>query len=814
MKKNSKMGHVKGYLRRDIAVLAAFAWLCPPVAGAQTVIGVVEDGPLPRPIVSPRQLEDEIRELAGDEFAVAMPADKRVDGGWTLGGVRAALHRLLDDPDVDIVITTGLISSNEAAKIENLSKPVIALIVADARLQEFPVVRSGNDVVSGRKNFVYLARVSFGDGEGPALRQTNIDESIDIFYDAVGFRHLAVLIDRLTTESIPQLAAEKAKEVSERLGVRATVVPFDGSIEAAVAAIPADADGVLVGPLLRLNDQEMRDLAQRLIERRLPSFALLGRTELTHGLLMTSGGRVEDAVRYARRFALNVQRIVLGEEPGAIDVRMTEPQRLAINMQTAEAVGFYPRYAVLADAEQLFGDELDMGEPLGLNEAISEALRANLSLAAGSYDPQLAVEDRKLARSQLLPQLGVSAEAVRIDEDRANPLFQSERSTDAEVSGRQVVYSDEVRAQWQIASYLESAAVYGHQSEILDTMQFAASGYLSILRARALERVRRSNLEVTRSNLELARLRQSIGASGRGDVLRWESQLATDRQNLVAAESERRVALTAFNQVLNRPKSMSFVPQDEDLSQSLRIFQDQRFRAFIDNAAVWALFQEFLVQETLRNAPELRQVDHLLSAQARQAVAAKRKYYVPDVTFGGSLATNISRGGAGSDLSLTGQDDEKWAIQLSASWPLFSSGALRARLNRERLVQRQLELSRAALAEQLETRTLVSLHRASGTYPALEFSREAADAASENLDLVTNAYRTGTVSVTDLIDAQNAALASELRAVDARYAYLIDVVEVLRATGDFTLLVDPGSTEAWFQLVESYIRDNRAGATR
>ena len=41
----------------------------------------------------------------------------------------------VDDPEVDIIITTGLISSNEAAKFAHLSKPVIAAIVADVQLQ-------------------------------------------------------------------------------------------------------------------------------------------------------------------------------------------------------------------------------------------------------------------------------------------------------------------------------------------------------------------------------------------------------------------------------------------------------------------------------------------------------------------------------------------------------------------------------------------------------------------------------------------------------------------------------------------------------
>ena len=794
-------------------LLLALLLGCWPMAGrAEVVIGIVEDGPLPRPIIPLDTLEREIVGLAGSEFDVRMPVDKRLEGGWTLTGIRAALERQLADPEVDIVITTGLVSSHEAARLGDLPKPVIASIVADMRLQGFPATRDGERLVSGRQNLVYLAHIRT-DEDDEAVRQTTIDEAIDIFQDAVGFDHLTILLDDLTIEAIPALARDKPAQVGQRLGVRTTVVPFRDTVDAALAALPEDTDAVLVGPLLELDNETMQALAQGFIERRLPSFAIIGRSELANGLLMTSGGRVEDAVRYSRRLALNVQRILLGDEPGSIDVRITDPQRLAINMRTAEAIGFYPRYAVLMDAEQLFGDELEQGEPLSLADAMTEALRRNLDLAAAKYDPLLAGEATRRARAALFPQLGVGVQAVRIDEDRASPLAQAERSTDAEISGSQVVYSDGARAAWQIAGHLQSAADYGYQAQALDTLQAAASGYLNVLRARALERVQRSNLEVTRTNLELARLRQAIGASGRGDVLRWESQLATDRQNLVASESDRRVALVVFNRVLHRPQNRPFVPTDEDIAQSIALFQDERFRAFIDNAAVWGLFQEFRVDDMLRQAPELRELDWLITAQRRQVAAAKRRYYVPELTLGGTAGRNLVRSGAGSDLSMTGLDDESWSVALSASWPLVTSGALKASLNTERYSLRQLEQGRAALAEQLEARTRAALHRASGTYPSLEFSAEAAASAAENLELVTDAYRTGAVTVTELIDAQNAALAADLRAVDARYAYLIDVVDILRATGDFTLLVDPGRTETWFQDVESYIRE-RSGAAR
>ena len=86
--------------------------------------------------------------------------------------------------------------------------------------------------------------------------------------------------------------------------------------------------------------------------------------------------------------------------------------------------------------------------------------------------------------------------------------------------------------------------------------------------------------------------------------------------------------------------------------------------------------------------------------------------------------------------------------------------------------------------------------------------RQAADAADENLTNVTEAYARGAVSVTDLIDAQEAALAAGLAATDAKYGFLVDFVGVLRSMGDFDLLLDPSSREAWYTRVETWFREH------
>ena len=785
-------------MRRTIIATLALLSTGLATAEPQVTVGIVTDGPQARALVPIELFEREVLALTENEFEISIPEEKVLDGAWSVDGITDALRRQLRDPEVDVILLTGGVGSHVAARLEPLPKPVIAAVVADTELQNFPLENGA----SGKTNFVYVSNFR------------GVDFDLRTFRSVVDFKHLAVFVDQAFADGVPSLVTEKPRAIEEQLGVTVDIVMVTDNVGDAMSRLPARVDAVYVAPLPRFDDGKMRQLAAGLVERGLPSFSLMGIQELDYGLLLAASGRPGDQVRFARRLALDLQRILLGEDPSTFQVDFKESQRLAINMRTARSIGFSPRYAVLADAEQLFDEEIDGGEPLGLAEAMVIALESNINLKAASLSPQLAIQDISAARSNLLPQLGVGLARTQIDADRANPLIQSEKSSSLNLEASQVVYSDDLWANLRITEYLAVAEQQVFAGLVLDLLSETASRYLSVLRAKALEAVQRANLEVTRTNLQLAGVRESIGFTGRAEVLRWESQIATDRQNLIGAEADRRAAVTALNQTLNRPQNQNFSTQEEELRRSIAIFEDERFQAFIDNAAVWETFQDFQVLEAQNRSPELKQLEALRAAREREVVSARRRYFVPEVSLSGSGGSVINRSGVGSQLTGTGLDDESWTVSLGASWPLFTSGALKSRLNKARFASKQVSLQYEVVKEQIESRVRVALHRASGSYPALELSADAARAARENLDLVTDAYTEGAVSVTDLIDAQNAALTAELRSAEARYAYLLDLVEILRASGDFSLLLDPSAAEGWFQRVEAFFAERGVSPRR
>ena len=756
-------------------------------------VGTISDGPAARAVLGRDFILNQARNLLGADIEVRIPDSKVLDGAWTRAGIRAALDRQLADPDVDVIVTVGLVACYEAAHREKLGKPVIAPIVTDPVLQGYPLAEGR----SGRHNFVYVA--SF----------LGVADEIRLFQRVVRFRHVAILIDQLPLETMPELDA-KAQELAKSMGVRVTLVPVTTSVDEALAQLPSDADAVYVAPLPRLTEADLTDLAQKLIARRLPSFSLLGRKEIENGLMLSISGDRERDERLARRIVLDLQRIVSGEDAAQIEVGFPVEQRLAINMRTARAIGFSPRWQDLTDAEQLYADETQNLPTLSLIGAIQAALEASPSLQVSGFDADIAAEQVRSSRSVLLPQLDAVAAGTQIDADRASPQFQAEKTGVAGLDLRQVIYSDRAWAGLKIAQQLKVASDEAYRQSVLDTLESTATTYLNLLRARSVEAVRRINVENTRTNLETSRVREAVGLSERSDYLRWVTQINVDRQNLLSAEANRREAQTELARVLHRPADQPFTTVESGLDEPMALVSSPRTQAYIDTPASWAIFQEFAVADALGQAPELRNLDARIVGQERAASSAQRAFYLPEVGLQAQGSDAFERSGAGSQTGPLFPDEESWNVTVQATLPLLTGGARRAEYAGERYRLRQLESQRVATADAVEARARAALHRTAASYPSIDLARQAAAAARENYAQVRDAYAKGVVSVTDLVDAQNASLQAELSEAEAKYTFLIDFVAVLRATGSYDMLLDPASSNAWYERVDNWFREHGA----
>ncbi len=177
--------------RRVLAALAACVFLA-PAAARDVRVAVLRDGEGGRPVFSAAAIERAIAEIAAPDTRILVPEDKRFAGDWSLDGAAAALERALTDRDVDVVITLGILTSQQAARRARLPKPVIAPLAIDPILQSYPLVEGR----SGRHNFAYVADFQ------------SVANELRTFHQITGFKHLAVLVDASLLLALPQLCQQ------------------------------------------------------------------------------------------------------------------------------------------------------------------------------------------------------------------------------------------------------------------------------------------------------------------------------------------------------------------------------------------------------------------------------------------------------------------------------------------------------------------------------------------------------------------------------------------------------------------------------
>lgn len=718
-------------------------------------------------------IKNEILSLTEDEFDIRFPDELNVNGDWTVHGVRSALNRILSRPDADVVIAMGLAATNELRKREHLPKPVIAPFVLDAELQEFPLKNGA----SGKKNFCYVDTFK------------SIERDVNTFWDLVPFKRLAILVDGMILEAIPPMN-RFFRGIGQEYTIPVDIIDVDASIAPALERLDPDTDAVLVGPLLRIGSDEFELLVSGLIERGLPSFSVIGQDEVERGLLAGITPR-SDYPRLARRIALDLQRILLGEDAGNINVDFTMGERMTLNMETARAIGFQPGWSILTEANLINEEIQSVDRQISLADAVGEALKANLDLVAAKHGVSASAQDVRMARSRFLPWIEAGTQALVIDEERAEASFgqQPEQTWTASVSVSQLIYDDGPRADYEISKHALDARTREFEALKLDIIRDSAVAYFDVLRSSVSVRIQKENLKLTRANLERARVRKSIGIAGPVEVYRWESEIANAKKAVLDAQAAHARTKNRLNQLLRRPQDEQFSTQETELSDLKLFLMEDRFSDFASNPGDFAMFTEFMISEAKSVSPELGELDAAIAAARRRIKAARRSYWSPTLSLQGNIDRRLAEGGAGSDSPDSGvsQDDTEWSIAMNASVPLFSGGSRSAELKQATDELRRLETERANAGDRIELRLRNALSRVTVSRPGIRLSRDAAEAAKKNLDLITDAYVRGAVSVITLLDAQNASLTADQASLNAVYDSLTDIIEVERASGTYGL---------------------------
>lgn len=765
-------------------------WLACTAAAAAPRIGVavVTDGPQYQLQDVEQVFRDELVALTSGEFDVEFVA---TPANWSSAGIGQALDRAYANPQVDYVMVVGFAANQVLVSRSKFDKPTFLPLVFNPKLVGAPE----SEGTSGLRNLNYLAD------------QVPFTEDLASFQRVIPFKRALLLTDALILDVLPQ-----AREMIQRDAPEAEYrfVGHNGANHEPLEGLWESTDAVLLGGLPRMPTARLDALLSELAQRRIPAFSLVSESEVRRGAL-ASDSIETDMRRIARRNALNMQAVMLGEAAADQPVYYDGKRRLTINMDTARKIGLSPHFSVLSDAELINAEPRRSGETLDLAGVARRTVAANLDLEVERRSVSIGEQDVALARSQLRPQVNVAGTYnLRRESDLARQALSPQRSATGAVSLSQLLYSESARSARDQQLFLQSGREFAFDARELDLILESTTAYLQLLRARTQVRIQRDNVALSKSNLELARDRVAVGSASNADIFRWESNLATARSALLASLAVARRAEDALNRILNRPPDTPLALAAPGRDTPF-VMKAEEFDGLITNARSFGWFVEWSVEGALEVSPELNQLDAQIAAVERDVLARKRAFRLPDVSVQAQYLDNIDATGLGSGSPADALND--WSVALNVSIPLYLGNARRAQLNRSKLTRQQLELSRSATQQRVEQNVRAAMHNAQSSYGNIALSEAAADAARKNLELVSDSYRQGAVNIVDLLDAQNQSLQADLSANNAIHDFLIDIMNFQRATGQFDFLLSSQEQAQKAAALLEYLQQRQRGLT-
>lgn len=773
---------------RALLALVLVAGAAPVIAQQRVDVAIIEDGTGNRLTGQRQAYLEELKALTANEFDLRI---RDFPGDWTKEGIEAAFEAAYADPEIDMLLITGFISSQIGTQRGAYPKPTFLPMILDPGL----LARRPEDGKSGIPNLSYL------------IIYANFGEDLDAIAELVDVDQVALFIDAELAESIPQLR-DSATLIAEERGIELVQVTHDGVDHALVERVPEGSDAVFISGLPRMPSEDFEALVEAINARGLASYSFVGTEDVEAGLLMTSS-EPRDLERQARLNALNMQAVMLGERPENQSILATGDKKYTINMATARLLGISPSFNILSVATLLNERAAVTGAEYGLTEIAERAIRQNQDLVSQTFGTEAGAEDIATARANLLPQLDISASEVQ---RRVSPAVEAgllaERSTDAALGLQQVIYSDPLAANLTIQRQLQVSREESLSEFRLDIVQAATSAYYRVLNARSQLGVEVNNLNVTRRNLELAKNRVELGMSSSADIYRWEAEEARAQIRVLDARAIVDQAWNQLNRFLNLPQDQRLPLREATFNEPFVITR-RELDTLITSPADYRVFSELIVVRGVSRAPEIAQVDAQILAKERELKSTRRETWLPKFSVGGQYTSNLGQSGAGGG-PLAGQNLEDWNIGIQATIPLFNGGGRRADISRASLELMQLKALRVSAAQKVEEDIRAQLHAAQADYGRIDLSQIAAESSRRNYELVADAYARGTKTIIDLLDAQDASLTADAAAVDSLYRFLTTIMALQRAAGGFDfLLPDNERGELATQLRENLRRTTR-----
>ena len=414
-----------------------------------------------------------------------------------------------------------------------------------------------------------------------------------------------------------------------------------------------------------------------------------------------------------------------------------------------------------------------------LQQAVSIALEKNPLRKAALADTKAAADGILEARAGLLPTLSFSETATRGND----PVYvfgsrlRQQRFTQADFALDRLNtplpfgnFSTRFGGNWNLfdsfatwhrveqAKLAREAAEHQLDRSDQEIIFRVVNAYDGALLARKRLEVAEQAVKTALSILDRSKARFESGMSVESDLLNAQVRMASREEELVRAQNDRALALAELNLAMGLTSATSYEVADAISERDLPL-------GTMDESERTALNQR----------PDLKRIQSEESIQ-KLSVAIAKSSFGPRVSAFGSWQLD-------NPTFLAGGGGNSWMGGVELQFDLFTGGAKRAELNRQKALEEKVAAMKQAASDGVRLEVRRAYYDADTARRQVAIAHTAVAQAEESLRISRNRYEAGLVTISDLLSTEEATVRTQLNYWDAVSRSHISYANLELATG-------------------------------
>lgn len=399
---------------------------------------------------------------------------------------------------------------------------------------------------------------------------------------------------------------------------------------------------------------------------------------------------------------------------------------------------------------------------LSLKEAVVLGLKQNPQRVIASILVSESDRNRDIARSPLLPQIGLDTHASlnqyntqAVEKGPARPAGPYQYYEGGPSFSQTILSFPQIR-RYQIGSEETRGARADERTARETVVTAVVTQYLLVLRALATRDAANARVALAQRLYDQAAALQKTGIGLNIDTVRANVELQTEKQNLIDAERDTKTTRYALAELLDLPRE-----QEVDVSDQLSFFDLPTYE------------REALLDQALLLRPEMASI---VSQQrvAKLSYEGARDQRLPELGFGGFW---YYQGDHFNDAI------PAYTYELRLNIPLFTGGRIRAEQARAKLEQQRVDENRRALEARIVREVKTAHEDLLAARSAVDVANLAVTLAQEEVAQAGRRFAAGVTTNVEVITAQDALARANDNQIDALFRFNVSRASLAQATG-------------------------------